>query len=218
MSCNSAIPDCIPCQDCPPSGVTYTLPVCPEGEKCEEIAQVNCVSYKGAHLPALGVLNQDRLSVILTKLHKVINDLRGNSGLTVQTYTATATPPTGTTTPYVVNYLGLGPVYTSTPGATSSTTTITVPSTTGLSAGMTVEVVSGTGAFAAGTTVVSVSSATTFIVSLAPTTALTGTTTVVRATGTQHTQYTISVVAGTLQTFKAFPGSVVVVSGTGTIV
>lgn len=218
MSCNSAIPDCIPCQDCPPSGVTYTLPVCPEGEKCEEIAQVDCVSYKGAHLPALGVLSGDRLSVILTKLHKTINDLRGGNGLVLQTYTATSTPAAGTTTPFVINYLGLGPMYTSTPGATGSTATITVPSTTGLVAGMTLEVVSGTGAFAPGTIVVSVSGLTSFVASQAPTTALSGTTTVVRGTGTQHTQLSISVVAGTPQTIKAFPGSVVTVSGTGTIV
>lgn len=217
MSCNSPIPDCIPCQDCPPSGVTYTLPVCPEGEKCEEISKVDCVSYTGAHLPALGVQSGDRLSVVLTKLHKTINDLRAGNALVLQTYTATSTPAAGTTTPFVVNYLGLGPVYTSTPGATGSTTTITVPSTTGLVVGMTVEVVSGTGAFAAGTTVVSISSLTSFIVNQAPTTALSGTTTVIRGTGTQHTQGSISVVAGAPQTFKAFPGSVVTVSGNGTI-
>jgi hypothetical protein len=72
MSCNSPIPDCIPCQDCPPSGVTYTLPTCPQGEKCEEVSKTDCVKYVGPNLPALDILNDDRLIKILTKLHKVV--------------------------------------------------------------------------------------------------------------------------------------------------
>jgi hypothetical protein len=216
MSCNSPIPDCIPCQDCPPSNVTYTLPECTQGEKCEEISSTSCVSYKGPHLPALGVLSNDRLMTILTKLHKVVNDLKGNAALVVQSYTATATPAAGTTTPLVINYLGLGPVYTSTPGATGSTTTITVGSTTGLVTGMSVEVVSGAGAFAAGTTVTNVVNGTTFTVSQAPTSVLSSA--VVRAYGNQHEALTLTVVPNAPQTFKAFPGSVVTVSGIGTII
>lgn len=218
MSCNSAIPDCIPCQDCPPSNVSYTLPECAQGEKCEEINNATCVSYTGPHLPALGILNNDRLITILTKLHKVVNDLQGNAALGLQTYTATATPAAGTTTPLVVDYLGLGPVYTSTPGATGTTTSITVGSTTGLSTGMNIEVVAGVGAFPVGTTVVTIVNGTTFIASQAPTTALSGGATVIRAIGSQHHVVRLTIVAGTPQQFKAFPGSVVTVSGTGTIV
>jgi hypothetical protein len=117
----------------------------------------------------------------------------------------------------VVRYLGLGPIYTSS-SATSSGTAVTVGSTTGLVVGMTVEVVSGTGAFAANTTVASITSATVFVVSQAPTTALSGTATSIKATGSDHTIYSISVVQGTPQTFRAFVGSPVKVSGTGTIV
>jgi hypothetical protein len=163
-------------------------------------------------------LNTDRLITILTKLHKVVNDLKGNAALALQTYTATATPAAGTTTPLVVDYLGLGPVYTSTAGAIGSTTSITVGSTTNLAIGMTLEVIAGVGAFPAGTTVTTIINATTFIASQAPSTALSGGASVIRATGTQHQAFRLTIVPGTPQQFKAFPGSVVTVSGTGTIV
>jgi hypothetical protein len=129
-------------------------------------------------------------------------------------YVATST----TTTPMAVSYLGLGPVYTSTAGATSSSATITVGSTTGLVVGMTLEVTAGVGAFAAGSTVLSVPTSTTFVASAVPTTALSGGATVIRATGSNHQIFNISVVQGTPQSFKAFAGSPVKVSGTGTIV
>jgi len=62
--------------------------------------------------------------------------------------------------------------YISAPGATSSSTTITVASTTGLATGMPLFVTSGTGVFATNTTVVSILNATQFTCSSAPTTAL----------------------------------------------
>jgi hypothetical protein len=133
-----------------------------------------------------------------------------------QTYTLTNTLTNGT--PYVVTYLGLGPVYTSTAGATSSGTTITVGSTTGLVVGMTCEITAGTGTLVPGTTVSSVTNATTFVVSDAPSVALSGGATVIKCTGQVHTIYKTTVVNGTPQSIKAFTGSPVVVSGTGTIV
>lgn len=206
MSCN-------PCADCPPIPANATsLPPCPGGEPCDEMSKTDCVSFAGPNLPALAVLNGDRLSTVLTKLHKAVNDLL-ETPVALGSYTATST----TTTPMVVTYLGLGPVYTSTPGASGATATITVGSTTGLEVGMTVDVTFGTGAFAPGTTVVSITSATEFVVSAAPTTPLSNNA-VVTATGSEHKIFTINVVQGTPQIFKAFVGSVVKVSGTGTIV
>ncbi len=70
--------------------------------------------------------------------------------------------------------------YLSAPGATNSTTTITVTTTSGLRVGMPVFVNSGTGAFPSGTVIQQINSATTFTVSSAPTTAL-GSSAVVRA-------------------------------------
>jgi hypothetical protein len=188
------------CADCPPTNAINLTP-CVNGEPCEEIIGTDCAKFIGANLPALGILDGDRLTTILTKLHKVINSVLVT-----------------TTTPMVVRYLGLGPVYTSAVGATSSTTTITVGSTTGLVAGMTLEVTAGTGTFAANTTVASITNTTTFVASQAPTVALSGGATVIKATGSTHTIYTTSVVQGTPQTFRAFVGSPVKVSGTGTIV
>lgn len=216
MSCgcnDTSLPlsNCNPCADCPPTNAV-NLPPCIGGEPCEEVNKVDCVSFVGPNLPALSVLNGDRLITILTKLHRVVTGLQVSPPLVVS-YAATAT----TATPMVVTYLGLGPVYTSTPGATGSTTTITVGSTTGLEVGMTVEVVSGTGAFPADTTVTAITSLTEFVVSAAPTTALANNA-VVKATGSEHKIFTITVVQGTPQSFKAFEGSPVKVSGTGTIV
>lgn len=215
MACPDHNP-CNPCADCPPAPA-LNLPPCIGGEPCEEISKVDCVTFSGPNLPALGVLNNDRMLAILLKLHKVVNGLI-NPAIPLANYTATNTDTTAPIDPLVVTYLGLGPVYTSTAGATSSGTTITVGSTTGLAVGMTVEVASGTGVFAANTTVISVPTNTTFVVSAAPTTALSGGATVVRATGSNHQIFTINVAAGTPQTFKAFVGSPVKVSGTGTIV
>jgi hypothetical protein len=190
-----------------------SLPPCVSGEPCDEIAFTDCVKFAGPNLPALGILNGDRLITVLTKLHKVLNGVI-SPAITLANYTATST----TTTPMVVSYLGLGPVYTSTPGATSSGTAITVGSTTGLVAGMTLEVTAGVGAFPAGTTVASVTSTTVFVASQAPSTALSGGATVIKGTGTNHQIFNITVVQNTPQTFKAFVGSPVKVSGTGTIV
>lgn len=211
MSCG-----CNPCPDCPQSIVT-TLPPCIGGEACEEILPVDCSSYVGPNLPALGILNNDRLIDVFTRLHKVINGLLV-SPVTLVNYTATNTGTGASVSDMVVTYLGLGPVYTSTAGATSSGTTITVGSTTGLEVGMTVTVKSGTGAFAANTTVATIPTNTTFTVSQAPTTALSGGQTVVRATGSTHQIFSINVASGTPQTFSAFQGSPVKLSGTGTIV
>lgn len=213
MSCGSNIPDCLPCQDCPPV-VTTPIPNCPQGEKCEEIDGADCILYTGPNLPALDIKDKDRLTTILTKLHKVVNILKGVNGVNMQTYTATST----TVNPLVVTYLALGPIYNSTSGAVSSASTITVGSTTGLQVGMTVEVVSGTGVFASGTVVTSIVNATTFTVSTAPTTPLTGTANVIRATGTEHQIFTVTVVQNIPQSFKAFGGSPVIVSGTGTVI
>ena len=200
------------CADCSPTNAT-NLPPCPGGEACDEVAFTECVKFVGPNLPALGILNGDRLHTVLSKLHKVINGVI-NPAVTLANYTATST----TATPLVVTYLGLGPVYTSTAGATGTTNTITVGSTTGLVAGMTVTVSAGVGAFPANTTVVSVPTLTTFVASAAPTTALSGGATVITATGSDHQIFTLSVTQGSPKTFRAFVGSHVKVSGTGTIV
>lgn len=200
------------CADCPPTN-TISLPNCPQGEPCEEVVLTECTEFKGSNLPALGVLSGDRLITVLTKLHQVINPLL-DTPIPLATYTATAT----TSTPLVINYLGLGPVYKSTAGATSSGTTITVGSTVGLVAGMTVEVTTGSGVFPSGTTVSAVQSLTQFVVSQAPSVALAGPQNIITATGSNHTIHKLSVVQGTPQSYKAFSGSNVKVSGTGTIV
>jgi hypothetical protein len=200
------------CADCSPTNAV-NLPPCVGGEPCDEIAYTDCIKFSGPNLPALGISNGDRLLTVLTKLHKVLNGLVSPT-IALTNYTATST----TTTPMVVSYLGLGPVYTSTAGATSSGATITVGSTTGLVAGMTLEITAGVGAFAAGSTVLSVPTTTTFVVSAVPTTALSGGATVIKATGSNHQIFNISVVQNVPQTFKAFAGSPIKVSGTGTIV
>mgnify|MGYP003343394960 CR=1 FL=1 len=74
------------------------------------------------------------------------------------------------------------------------------------------------GAFAANTTVTSITNTTSFVISAAPSTALSGGATVIKGTGSDHQIFTISVVSGTPQTFSAFAGSPVTVSGTGTTV
>jgi hypothetical protein len=201
MSCN-------PCNDCPPE-VSYTLPDCPGGESCEEILNSNCVKYTGPNLPSLGVSSGERLKDVLIKIYKSLNSVvltktytilvnSAQSSTTVEYLdanevlaTATVTAGNSTTicaienTPQLMSGSGFlikGPiVYTSSAGATSNGTTITVASTTGLVAGQTVFVYSGTGAFAANTTVSSVTNATTFVVSAAPATALTGTSTIIKA-------------------------------------
>ena len=199
------------CADCPPSNAT-NLPPCVGGEACDEILFTDCVSFSGPNLPALGINNGDRMLTVLTKLHKVLNGLISSS-VSLVDYTATST----TTTPMVVRYLALGPIYNSTAGATSSGATVTVGSTTGLAVGMTLEVVSGTGAFAAGSTVLSIPSATTFVASAVLTTPLSEAA-IIRGTGSNHEIFTLSVVQDVPQTFKAFLGSPIKVSGTGTIV
>lgn len=200
------------CADCSPTN-SVSLPPCVSGEPCDEILFTDCVKFAGPNLPALGILNGDRLLTVLTKLHKVVNSVI-EQPITLANYTATST----TTTPMVVSYLGLGPVYTSTPGATSSGTAITVGSTTGLAVGMTLEVTAGVGVFPAGTTVASISNTTVFVASAAPTTELSGGATVIKATGTDHQIFNITVVQNAPQTFRAFVGSQIKVSGTGTIV
>lgn len=145
-------------------------------------------------------------------MHKVVNGLISPSILEVN-YTATAT----TATPMVLRYLALGPVYTSAVGATSSGSSITVGSTTGLVPGMTLEVIAGVGEFPANTTVLSVPTLTTFVASAEPTTALSGGATVIRARGNNHQIFNITVVQNSPQTFKAFVGSTVIISGTGTV-
>jgi hypothetical protein len=202
------------CNDTPlPSNTTNLIP-CVGGESCDELITSNCTKLVGSNFPALGILDGDRLTTILSKLHKLINS---NSTfltpITRATYVATST----TTVPLVVRYLGLGPVYTSTPGATGTTTSITVGSTTGLVVGMTLEVTAGVGAFPAGATVAAITSATLFAASIAPTTALSGGASVITATGTDHQVFSITVTQGTPKTYKAFVGSSVKVSGVGTI-
>lgn len=221
MSCgcnNTALPlvNCNPCADCPPANA-IDLPACPGGEACEETMSVECSTYVGPNLPALGILNSDRLLTMLLRMHKVINPLLAVP-VPVVSYVATNTATGANPAPMVVSYLGLGPVYTSTPGATGTTSTITVGSTTGLVAGMSLEVIAGVGAFAPGTTVVTVQSTTQFVASAAPSTPLSGGQSVIRATGADHQIFTISVAAGTPQSFKAFATSPVTLSGTGTIV
>jgi hypothetical protein len=199
------------CADCQPTNAINLTP-CVGGEVCDELIVADCTKFIGSNLPALGILDGDRLTTVLTKLHKVVNSLLVTPIARIN-YTATST----TTTPMVVRYLGLGPIYTSAAGATGSTTTIAVGSTTGLVAGMTVEVTAGVGAFPANTTVVSITSTTAFVASAAPTTALSGGATVITATGNDHQIFTTTVVQGTPKIFKAFVGSPVKVSGTGNI-
>jgi hypothetical protein len=79
--------------------------------------------------------------------------------------------------------------YLSASGATSTGTTVTVPSTTGLIVGMVVTVTSGTGSFASNTTVTSISGSTKFIVSSTPITPLSGAT----VTGVDNNLTTFSV-------------------------
>jgi hypothetical protein len=217
MSCgcyNNDLPlvNCNSCPDCAPLPI-IPLPPCVGGEPCEEILGVECSGYTGPNLPAFGILNQDRLLTMLLKMHKVINPLLATP-VPITSYTATST----TTTPMVVSYLGLGPVYTSTPGATNSSATITVGSTTGLAVGMGVTISAGLGAFASNTTITGITNPTTFTVSAVPTTPLSGGGSVVRAVGSNHEIFTISVVQGTPKTFQAFATSPVKLSGTGTIV
>lgn len=200
------------CADCPPSNAV-NLPPCVGGEACDEVAFTDCVKFVGPNLPALKITNGDRLITVLTKLHRILNGLVTPT-IPLVSHVATST----TTTPLVVSYLGLGPVYTSTAGATSSGATVTVGSTTGLVVGMTLEVTAGIGAFAAGSTVLSVPTTTTFVASAVLTTALSGGASVITATGSEHKIFNISVVQGTPKAFKAFVGSPITVSGTGTIV
>ena len=222
MSCGCTHTPCEPCCSSYGTSVSYVLPNCPSGEVCEEVSDASCVKYQGPNLPALGISDNDRLITVLTKLHKVLNGVITPT-VSLVTYTATNTTTAAANPLYKLTYLGLGPIYTSVAGATSSSTTITVSSTTGLVVGMTLEVIAGVGAFAANTTVVSLvtGSTTQFTVSQAPTTALSGGASVVRATGSTHTIYDLSVAKTNptvSQTFKAFTGSVVVRSGTGTVV
>jgi hypothetical protein len=199
---------CTPCNDCPPV-VSYTYPDCPGGESCDEILNGNCVKYTGPNLPSLGISSGERLKDVLIKIYKSLNSTVVTKTYTIlvnslQSKTTveyldanevlasvSVNADDSTTicaienTPQLMSGTGFlikGPiVYTSSAGATSSGTTITVASTTGLVAGQTVFVFSGTGLFAANTTVSSVTNATTFVVSAAPTTALTGTATIIKA-------------------------------------
>lgn len=213
MACPQSTP-CNQCPECLPAPAP--LPDCVGGERCEEVLKADCVSYVGPNLPALGILNNDRLQSVLAKLHRVINPLIPQP-IPLATYVATNTATGGSPAPLVVTYLGLGPVYTSAPGATSASTTITT-STTGLAVGMTLEVIAGIGAFAPGTTVATISGPNSFTVSQAPTTALSGGATIIRAVGSAHQIFTINVAVGNPQSFRAFVGSPVKISGTGTIV
>lgn len=202
---------CVPC-NCPPEYLNTLLPVCNDPEFCEQMGFTECIKYQGPNLPALGILNNDRLTTVLTKLHSVVNGLISPTVPIVNiTFTST------TTVPFVVTYLGLGPRVVTTPGATNTTNTITVNSTTGIQAGMQVRVVSGVGAVAAGTTVSSITNTTTLVLSANPTTSF-GVDTVLEFFGSVHTPYNLTVVQGTPVTVRGFQNSAVIISGTGTIV
>jgi hypothetical protein len=71
------------------------------------LTQTDCVTYKGPNLPALGILNNDRLITILTKLHRAISVLQPGGQPSLQNFTVTCTPPSGTTTPFKITYLGI---------------------------------------------------------------------------------------------------------------
>lgn len=221
MSCgcndNQPLPlgNCNPCQDCPPPNA-LNLPSCIGGESCEDLLLTDCVEYIGPNLPALAILNKDRITDILVKLHKTINALLP-SPIALRSYTATNTGAS-TSPALIVTYLGLGPVYTSVQGALGTSTTITVGSTTNLLPGMTLNVISGIGQFASGTTVSSITNSTQFVASSAPTIALSGGQTVITGTGSLNQIFSITVPYGTSQSFNAFTGSPVIVVGTGTIV
>jgi hypothetical protein len=201
---------CLPCSDCSStSSVNYTLPDCPSGELCDDIQAADCVIYKGPNLPSLSVSHGDRIKDILIKIYKSINTtvvtktytilvnssqsstkveyLDANEALASSIVAAGATTTICAieNTPQVMygtGFLIKGPiVYTSSAGATSNSTTVTVASTTGLVAGQTIFVYSGTGVFPSNTTVSSVTNSTTFVASQAPTIALTGSSTIIKA-------------------------------------
>lgn len=207
MSCNSSFS---PCNDCPPQ-VVSPLPVCVGGEPCEETYSSSCVYYTGPNLPALNIENQDRFIDMLTKIHKIINELI-NTPIPVVSYTATNTDSNSN---FIVNYLSVGPVYNGL-NANSIDTSITVSSTTGLEVGMTIRVTSGIGSFAEGTIVVSILNDTTFTVSIPPITVLSNAT--IRASGDKHKIFSITIEPNMSKTFDAFFNSPIKVSGTGTIV
>jgi len=201
---------CLPCSDCSSTtSANYTLPDCINGESCEDIQAADCVVYKGPNLPSIGVSNNDRIKDILIKIYKSLNSTVVTKTYTIlvndsQTSTkveyldanetlASSIVAAGNTTTicaientpqlmYGTGFLVKGPiVYTSSAGATSNSTTVTVASTTGLVAGQTIFVYSGTGSFPSGTTVSSVTNSTTFVVSQAPTIALTGSNAIIKA-------------------------------------
>ena len=196
------------CDDCPPTNAT-NLPDCPDNsEPCEELVYTDCTKYKGPNLPVLEITNNMRLIEILTKLHKIVNDL--DLGLVPVSLTATCT----TSTPLKFTYLSYGPtVYKS--GVSSSGAVLTLTSTAGLVAGMTISMVSGTGTIAGGVTISNIDSATTLTLSSTPSVALSAA--AVKFVGSDHTIYTTTVLQNSPLTFNAFLNSPVIISGTGTI-
>lgn len=198
---------CIPCTACPPN-VSYVLADCASGEPCTEIVDAACVKYTGPNLPQYGIVNGDRLKGILIKLLKyntntnntaeytvLVNDKQSKTvveylddnrilaSVTVNS-SGTAVIDAFIGSPVIMSgtgFLAKGLIeYTSSAGATSSGTTITVASTAGIIVGRSVFVYSGTGAFAPNTLVVAVVNATTFTVTTAPTVPLSGGSTIIK--------------------------------------
>ncbi len=98
------------------------------------------------------------------------------------------------------------PIYTSSAGATSTGTLVTVTSTTGLLPGMIPLVTAGAGAFAPNTVVTSVISATTFMVNVAPTVPLSGGSTIINAGATISVSSTTGLAVGMIPTVTAGTG------------
>lgn len=92
---------CTSCPDAPLAPLSYTLPDCPAGSPCEEFAYTDCTSYRGPHLPALGITNSMSLKAALVALNNILADAPA-----IHEYTITVTPQQKTTTVEYINNLG----------------------------------------------------------------------------------------------------------------
>lgn len=62
-----------PCVDHEP----VVIPVCPDGEPCEDVVKDICVQYTGTVvLPCLGIQPGDRLDVIIAAIERAVCELQ----------------------------------------------------------------------------------------------------------------------------------------------
>ena len=92
---------CIGCPDISSVPVSFTLPDCPDGSKCEEYSFTDCVQYTGPNLPSIEVTNEMALKDILVKLNKKLT-----STLIAKTYTITVSTSQSTTVVEYINNIG----------------------------------------------------------------------------------------------------------------